>query len=186
MTTDNQSKGITKPIYFECWTLDTMHKAVLAALSARYSLDEKAGVLTTDEGTARCIEFLLNDGESSLLICDYYKDANAYGWTKANLDAVMDHLREFASETDYANEIDVIYHFNFNNLNRYDWQKGFAPQYTVSEIARALYVEDDNLHIELFETLAEYALEETAHHFDDCILTAEEAAKRIAEAKANA
>lgn len=182
----NQTEGITKPIYFECWTLDKMHKAVFAALSARYSLDEKAGILTTDEGTARCIEFLLNDGESSKLISDYYKDANAYGWTKANFDAVMEHLRYFAGDTCYATEIDVIYHFNFNNLNRYDLRKKFDPLYTATEIARALYVEDDSLHIQLFEILAEYALEETAHHFDDCVLTAEEAAERIADAKAHA
>ena len=167
-------------IYFECCYMPQMFRAVLAAIDAKWELNEKAGVLTLDEGTARCVDFILEGGAAYDLIAEQY-NIGKYPWTKVNLQSILAYIREFAKEIGEDNEIDVIFHFNWNNANRYT-PRDFEPLYSASQVARALFVEDDPLNIELFETLAEYALEEFCHSLDSCQLSAKEAALKLATA----
>lgn len=162
--------------YFEVGELKPVFSAVLDNLARTWSHDEKAGILEMDEETAEILKAIPAHMKAENAIRDKYP-VNAYTWTRDNLDKVLAYAREQAKEIGYNNEIDNIYSFNWNNANKWDFRH-FEPVYTATEIARALFVEDDDLRTELFEVLAEYALEEMASLIECCELTEEEAEEK--------
>lgn len=170
--------------YFECYGVEPLFKAVLDAMEARYYYDDKSHILKLDAKTAVLLqEVTANNVHAYDIISDCYTKHNGYLWTKEHFETLMSYLRDFAQEIGEDNEISVIFKFNFNNDNRYNGAKGFAPIRSAYQIARALFVEDDENHVEIFETLAEYAVEETAWRLlDGNEITAVEAAIKYANA----
>ena len=86
----------------------------------------------------------------------YYSDTVAFA--SANLPAIMLKLKEMAADIGEGNELDIIAGFNcLNGLSAY-------------EVARAIYVSNDENNTTVYNALAWYALEEVARSYVDICL----------------
>lgn len=167
--------------YFECYGLDNLSKAVLRWMKAEYTINEKAGILTIDAKSAELLNDIAQGTDAETALDEVDTEQNFYQFARANTKAIEESLDNMADSCGEDNALQVIYHFNWNNANRYT-ARDFSPIYSIWEIAKAYFREEDTLHCELFETLATYAIEETAFALDGFELDAEEAAQKLANA----